>query len=255
VADSHSSTIFHQFCRENNDVFVTASKDDGRTWSAPVNITASVKRVDWTWYATGPGVGIQIQRGRYKGRLVIPCDHREEGAKVSHVFLSDDRGKTWRLGGSAQRLTDECQLAELADASLLLNMRNYHGVDGGDKEKARKRAISRSLDGGETWPELWFDDTLIEPVCQASLIAYPAKRALLFANPASRESRVRMTVRASLDQGKTWPAAKIIYEGPSAYSCLAVLRGGNIGLLYERGTKNAYEKITFARFSFYWLMK
>jgi sialidase-1 len=192
---------------------------------------------------------------------VIPCDHREETegklVKVSHVFFSDDGGRTWKLGGSAEKHTDECQVAELSDGSLLLNMRNYRGSDGEERDDGQKRAISRSLDGGETWPDLWFDDTLIEPVCQASLISHDLrrgrKRALLFSNPASREARVRMTVRASFDDGRTWPVARTIYEGPSAYSSLTTLRDGSIGLLYERGTSRPYEKIAYARFTLEWL--
>src|SRR5262245_58292726 len=50
-------------------VWVCKSTDDGATWSRPSEITRDVKKPDWTWYATGPGVGIQT-RG---GRLVIPC--------------------------------------------------------------------------------------------------------------------------------------------------------------------------------------
>ena len=40
-------------------VWAMKSVDDGVTWSTPVEITASVKRPGWTWYATGPGIGIQ----------------------------------------------------------------------------------------------------------------------------------------------------------------------------------------------------
>ena len=58
-----------------------------------------------------------------------------------------------------------------------------------------------------------------------------------------------MTVRLSRDEGKTWPVARVLHEGPSAYSCLAMLPNGDIGCLYERGEKNAYETLTFARFS------
>jgi sialidase-1 len=205
-------------------------------------------------------VGIQVQHGRYKGRLVIPCDHREQvggsSVKMSHVFFSDDRGKSWKLGGSAPQHTDECQIAELRDGSLLLNMRNYRGTEGGEKDKGGKRAVSRSSDGCETWPDLWFDDTLIEPVCQASLISFQPRsgaRCLLFSNPASREARVRMTVRAGFDEGRTWPVARTIHEGPSAYSSLTTLRDGSIGLLYERGASKPYEKITYARFTLDWL--
>ena len=118
VIDHRTRTILLPFSRNNEDVFVTVSQNDGRTWSTPLDITASVKKPGWTWYATGPGVGIQVHGGRYKGRLIIPCDHREDvdgrQVKVSHVFFSDDHGKSWALGGSAPLHTDECQVAELS---------------------------------------------------------------------------------------------------------------------------------------------
>jgi sialidase-1 len=96
------------------------------------------------------------------------------------------------------------------------------------------------------------DEALIEPVCQASLITtQPMGRRsngqLLFSNPASTK-RERMTVRLSTDDGQTWKYQKVIQEGPAAYSSLAMLRDRTIGLLYERGDKNAYEKIVFTRF-------
>ena len=92
-------------------VWLTRSTDDGATWSQPREITRSVKRPEWTWYATGPGNGIQLR----SGRLVIPCDHRRKGlnASFSHVIYSDDRGKTWRIGGSVSEQTNECQAVEL----------------------------------------------------------------------------------------------------------------------------------------------
>ena len=101
--------------------------DDGLRWSKPVEITSSVKKPDWTWYATGPGAGIQLTQGRYKGRLVIPCDHIEAESKkyYSHVIYSDDNGKTWTLGGSTpQDQVNECEVVELSDGRLMLNMRN-----------------------------------------------------------------------------------------------------------------------------------
>ena len=47
------------------------SDDDGKTWSTPVNMTESCRDTAWGWYATGPGIGIQIEKGKYKGRLVF----------------------------------------------------------------------------------------------------------------------------------------------------------------------------------------
>lgn len=259
VVDQSTGTIWLPFCRDNDDVLITKSTDDGQTWSEPIEITKDVKKPEWSWYATGPGVGIQLLRGPHKGRLVIPCDHRVgEGRDkwntngYAHVFYSDDHGKSWRLGGVCGPGMDECQLVELANGDLMLNMRSYRG-------KAH-RGVSISRDAGRTWSEAIDDPTLIEPVCQASFLRYsPAgdgasgKNRLLFSNPASDKTRHRLTVRLSYDEGQTWPVSQILHVGPSAYSCLTVLPDGSIGCLYEGGEKHAYEKLIFTRFALGWL--
>jgi sialidase-1 len=218
-------------------VWITHSRDDGVTWAAPTEITRFVKRSDWTWYATGPGNGIQLK----SGRLVIPCDHYVRGtrARHSHVIYSDDHGKSWQIGGVAEEGPNESAAAELADGSIVLNMRSYHGK--------HRRAVARSRDGGVTWSPISFDEALIEPVCQASLIRAGKGNALLFSNPAS-EKRENLTVRLSKDGGRTWTRSRVLHAGPAAYSSLALLRGGAVGCLYERGERRPYERITFARF-------
>jgi len=239
-------------------VFVCHSDDDGLTWSEPREITKSTKRPEWRWYATGPGVGIQLKRGPWRGRLVIPCDHslvtpEDPTGYNSHVIFSDDHGKTWQLGGVIRPAVNECQVVELTDGTLLMNMRNY------DRSQST-RAIATSDDGGKTWSPVSHDPALVEPICQASFLRYTEKptsdrNRLLFANPGhgQRGKRQDMTVRLSYDEGKTWPVKRLIGPGPAAYSCLAVLPDGDIACLYEGGLKSPYERIIFKRFSQRWL--
>ena len=52
-------------------VWVSRSADAGGNWSAPVEITQSVKREGWTWYATGPGGATRLPNGT----LVVPATH------------------------------------------------------------------------------------------------------------------------------------------------------------------------------------
>ena len=103
-----------------------------------------------------------------------------------------------------------------------------------------------------------FDETLIEPVCQASFLRYTnaesdGKNRLLFSNPATKTDRDRVTVRLSYDEGETWPVSKLLYEGKSAYSSLAVLPDRTIACLYERGVGRYSENLYFARFTLDWL--
>lgn len=245
--DDHESQIIAQTSKNTRRVFILSSTDDGLTWTDPRETTPAVKKLDWTWYATGPGSGIQIEHGDHAGRMVLACDHIEADTKhyYSHVIFSDDHGKAWKLGGSTpSHKVNECEVVELTDGRLMLNMRNYDRAN-------RKRQIAFSSDGGVTWSDQRFDVALIEPICQASIQRYSwpgqdAKNVILFSNPASRDKRVNMTVRASFDEGKTWALKRSLYTGPSAYSDLAVLAEGQILCLYECGEKGPYETITLA---------
>jgi len=248
LGSDHEAQIINGTSKDSRRIFVLSSKDDGLSWSKAREITTDVKKPDWTWYATGPCNGIQIRSKKYKDRLVIPCDHIEAGTKkyFSHTIHSDDGGQTWKLGGTTpQDQVNECTVAELPGGMLLLNMRNYTNV--------RVRQTSTSTDGGETWSALSADTTLIEPVCQASMIWYDHKGRkpfLAFSNPASQTSRTNMTVRLSYDEGKTWAKKLVVHEGAAAYSNLVVLPNGNLACLYEAGKLSAYEGIVFRELSF-----
>jgi len=237
--------------RDTRRVFAMRSGDDGASWSAPVEITGDVKLPDWTWYATGPGAGIQLRHGDRAGRLVVPCDHVEAGSRrgYSHVVVSDDHGAHWRLGGrTPEGGVNECEVAELPDGELILNMRNA------DRSR-RMRQVSTSTDDGETWSPPRDDPALVEPVCQASLrsASWRGRDVLAFSNPAHAERRENLTLRTSLDGGRTWPHGRTLHAGPAAYSCLAALPDGSLAILYEAGRESPYETILFARFGTGWV--
>ncbi len=250
-ADTPENDIIEGKGSGTRTVWVTESADDGASWAVPREITRDVKKPGWTWYATGPCHGIQLMNGT----LVIPCDHvlgnnhdYSESA-YSHLIVSDDGGKTWRLGGISQKGMNECAAVETVDGSIYLNSRAYL--------KTGVRHYSWSRDNGETLTDYGKADELIEPVCQASLIRFTEERfhrknRILFSNPAST-SRDHMRVRISYDECKTWSVSRLLHEGPAAYSDIAVLPDMSVLVFYERGKEHPYETISLAGFNLEWL--
>jgi sialidase-1 len=242
LGEDREPEIVARKSRGTRTVWLTCSTDHGRTWSSPIDMTERVKLKNWTWYATGPGCGIQTR----SGRLIIPCDHIDDaGNWGSHVLYSDDHGQTWHLGGSVGPQTNECEVVELADGRLLLNMRNYN-------RKFPCRAVAESHDGGLTWSAVRYDTTLVEPVCQASIrriegLSFDGQPLIAFSNPADARERKKLTVRVSADSCQSWPWSLEVWSGPAAYSCLASPRDGTVLVLYERGNTHPYERISLAR--------
>lgn len=223
------------------EVWLMNSKDEGVTWSKPVDITSDVGHI-----ALGPGIGIQMKNGRF----VVPV--------YDGVIYSDDEGKTWAHGKERTALVNECQVIELTDGSLMLNTRGYP-----------YRTVAISKDGGETWEknprkDSALTDSELYGGCQASLIRYTRKdegydkNRILFSNPVDTSYRFDLTVRMSYDEGKSWPVSKCIKKGTAAYSCLTVFPDGSIGVIYETGNCNNnfpeyYANLSFARFNLQWL--
>lgn len=241
LGEDHIADINAGTSKDTRRVYYTASTDNGLTWAPAKEITASVKKPAWGWYATGPCHGLQILTGKDQGRLLIPCDYIEKQpnrGSYSHVIYSDDAGATWKIGGISPTEAggNESTVAELSDGRLMLNMRNNSPV----------RKVVTSTDGGLTWTGLSPDYGLVEPVCQGSLISHKVNNVhtLFFSNPAS-SSRTNMTIKMSVNDGSAWTKSFGVHTGPSAYSDLVMVADDKIGIFYEGGTSNPYQGIAF----------
>lgn len=247
------------------EIWYISSTDMGKTWSAPVNITLAVHRPnqpnnnpkyhfqeDWRAYANTPGHALQIENGKYKGRIYIAANHSSGNAQndfkdyQAHGFYTDDHGKSFHLSSTVPYLgSNESTAAELSNGGLMLNSRNQNG-------NPKTRIISISKDGGQTWDKTYEDHQLPDPVNQGSLLnlgTLHGKNILAFCNAADKEKRDNLTLRISEDEGKTWTKSYLIDKNPSnenidytAYCDLVKINSKKIGILYE---KDHYKEIVF----------
>ncbi|MFV0269040.1 MAG: exo-alpha-sialidase, partial [Draconibacterium sp.] len=191
------------------------------------------------------------------GTLVFPAQFKADvGEKSldggqftchSTIVYSKDQGETWHIGTGAKSNTTEAQVVELSDGCLMLNMRDDRNRK--DKSEANGRAVSITKDLGKTWEtHSSSNSALPEPNCMASIISASVKvgkehkQVLFFSNPNNKQSRTNMTIKASLDDGLTWPTEYQleIYETKGfGYSCMTMIDEQTIGILYE-GTKELY---------------
>ena len=219
----------------------TISKDNGKSWSAPKDITSQISKPGWhhDFQFITSGRGIQTSQGKLLHTLV----NLKEGV---FLFESVNHGKNWRLIETPIKPGDESKVVELYDGSLMVNSR---------VNKGGFRYIHTSSDEGKSWTS--FPDSLLaDPGCNAGIIRYTSikkgsnKNRLLFSNVNSKDKRENLAVRISYDEGKTWSPGKTIYQGSAAYSSMTILKNGDIGILFE---KDNYSNISFVSFSLGWL--
>lgn len=237
--------------------YLLASEDDGETWSEPEEITESVKAADWRWYSVGPGHAFQILSDPHAGRLVAAANHSDSSLNYgAHLLLSDDGGRTWRIGATdtpqgGPRHPNEATAAALPDGTIVVSSRDQAGLD------QWHRLQATSTDGGETFTAPFEDQAgLATPVVQASVLwwdGHPAGGAeasgrLLLSAPSDSQQRIDLRVRTSSDAGVSWSEGFLVGPGPAAYSDLVALPGGLVGVLFETGAQRADERIDFATF-------
>ena len=223
-------------------LYMKYSDDDGKTWSDPILLNGMVKAEDSRVLVTGPGRGMQIKNGEYKGRLIVPAyDTAQSG-----IIYSDDHGATWNYakGPSTKKAAmSESQIVEMPDGTLRVYARST----------GSKIAEAVSLDGGKTWTEAAYVPGMTQPGwgSQLSVIRYggliEGKPALIMSTPAGvgnyrRDGRVKIGLIT--DTGKegsekykidwTYDYSVDSKNAGFAYSCLSELPNHQIGLMYEK---------------------
>lgn len=270
-ADRKKGLVHFIYCVEYMRAFYLRSDDDGRTFSAPVEITSTFDQFqkDYAWkvFATGPGHGIQLRNGR----LLVPVwlstsETNPHKPSVAATIYSDDHGKTWKRGDiavpSQGEVVDpsETVAVQLASGRVMLNARTI--------SPRHRRVVLTSKDGATKWSAPRFQQELVEPVCFGSLVRHSGKK-LLFVNPdnllkaglegAPGQSRDRrnLTIRLSEDDGETWKTQRVIDPGWTAYADLNTSPDGAIYVLYERGEPDPARlriaSLTLVRFPLAWV--
>ncbi|MER5656629.1 sialidase family protein [Streptomyces sp. NPDC002131] len=247
---------------QSRRVFVQSSRDDGRHFTAPRDVTAATKLPGWRWYATGPGHAIALRHGPHAGRLVVPANHsaappagsadtgQEARYYGAHALYSDDGGLTWHLGFvddtyDGKDNANENAVAELPDGRLYFSARDQNGTSPGN------RLDTYSGDGGETLDRPYaVQPTLNDvPVVQGSVLQLTGGPAapLLFAGPSVPTARRSMALWRSTTAGAGFTRTATLSADPAAYSDLVQLGPSRVGILYETGVSGPYETITFRR--------
>ena len=230
------------------------SDDDGMTWSEPKDITAATLPEYRNAFALGPGHGIRTP----DGTLAVPVwmvpkchgtDVYSHHPSVISVLYSKDNGESWQLGdimrGDRDGVTEpsETVLALTSDGSVYLNARVI----------CTKRAIAYSKNGYCGFTALTPDEALTDPICFGSCATYSRDgiHGIIFANCDHEKERKNVTVRLSLDDGKTWCCSRVIDADRGGYvECGVDNASGDIFVLYE---ENGGVKCHMAVFDLEWL--
>ena len=257
-------------------LWMSYSDDDGKTWSAPQDITPMVK-ADWMKFlGVGPGTGITLHTGPHKGRIIVPTyttnqTNHLNGSQSSRIIYSDDHGKTWHMGGGVndhRTLTDgtvidsstmsnyyaqntESSVVQLNNGDLKLFMRGLTG----------DLQVATSKDGGVTWEndiKRYADVKDVYVQLAAIHTMHDGKEYIVLSNAGGpgRFNGLVHLARVEENGDLTWLKHNPIQSGKFAYNSIQDLGNGEYGLLYEHADNNQNEyTLSYKKFNWDFLSK
>lgn len=207
------------------ELWLATSDDDGQTWTHRDMTALRPDDVGGMFASSGNGAALA------SGRLLQPFVLRRGEQHFAAVARSDDGGDTWQLGEPVGPDCDESKVLGLRGDEVLLHAR-----------ATPLRRAARSTDGGVTFAPAEPDAVLTDPACNGGLVVLGEHVVCsILDDPHQRR---RLALRTSGDQGRTWSPPLLADAGACAYSVLATLADGALGLAWEGGD---YESILFAR--------
>ncbi|MFS9133898.1 sialidase domain-containing protein [Streptococcus infantis] len=258
-----------------NYLWMSYSDDDGKTWSAPKDITYGIRK-DWMHFlGTGPGTGIALHSGPHKGRLVIPAYTTNNvsylsGSQSSRVIYSDDHGETWQAGEAVNdnrpvgnqtihsstmnnpgAQNTESTVVQLNNGDLKLFMRGLTG----------DLQVATSKDGGATWEKdvkRYADVKDVYVQMSAIHTVQDGKEYIVLSNAGGpgRYNGLVHLARVEANGDLTWLKHNPIQSGKFAYNSLQDLGNGEFGLLYEHATATQNEyTLSYKKFNWDFLSK
>ena len=258
-----------------NYLWMSYSDDDGKTWSAPKDITYGIRK-DWMHFlGTGPGTGIALHSGPHKGRLVIPAYTTNNvsylsGSQSSRVIYSDDHGETWHAGeavndnrpvgnqtihsstmNNSGAQNTESTVVQLNNGDLKLFMRGLTG----------DLQVATSKDGGATWEKdvkRYSDVKDVYVQMSAIHTVHDGKEYIILSNAGGpgRYNGLVHLARVEANGDLTWLKHNPIQSGKFAYNSLQDLGNGEFGLLYEHATATQNEyTLSYKKFNWDFLSK
>ncbi|MQP78021.1 sialidase family protein [Streptococcus agalactiae] len=241
-------------------VWMSYSDDDGRTWSSPRDITASLRRRGMKFLGIGPGKGIVLKWGPHAGRIIIPAYSTNwkshlRGSQSSRLIYSDDHGKTWHTGKAVndnrvlsngekihsltmdnkKEQNTESVPVQLKNGDIKLFMRNLTG----------NLEVATSKDGGETWQNhVKRYKEVHDAYVQLSAIRFEHDKKeyilLVNANGAGKKRQDGYARLAQVNRNGSfkWLYHHHIQDGSFAYNSVQQLNNDQFGVLYEHREKH-----------------